>query len=83
MTKSNKFFLYTLVATLLEFGIIVWLNSHFYKGVFDLSIIIPVMTVRVVVVYNYTKGKLKKQWEKKAIGLFFCVPIILFLIGKP
>lgn len=83
MTKSNRFFLFTLGATLLELGIIIWLNSHFYKGVFNLGMIIPVMTVRMVVVYTYTKGKLKKQWEKKAIGLFFIVPIVLFLIGKP
>ncbi|WP_404468384.1 hypothetical protein [Sutcliffiella horikoshii] len=83
MNKSNKFFLYTLVATIIEFGIIAWLNSHFYKGVFDLGMIIPIMSIRVVVAYNYTKGRLKTKWGKPAMGLFFTIPIILFLIGKP
>ncbi|MEA3320699.1 MAG: hypothetical protein U9Q88_11780 [Bacillota bacterium] len=83
MTKSNKFFLFTLVATLFELGIIAWLNSHFYKGIFSLGIIIPIMYFQVLVAYSYTKGKLKTKWGKPAVGMFFTIPIILFLIGKP
>ncbi|NMH74326.1 hypothetical protein HF078_14640 [Bacillus sp. RO2] len=83
MNFSNKFFLYTLVATVLELVIIDWLNSHFYEGVFNLGIIIPVMSTQVIVAYIYTKERSKAKWGKRTVGLFFCLSIILFFIGKP
>lgn len=83
MKKHNKLFLYVLTATVIEFGIMVWLNSVLYKGIFNLGMLMPALSIQVVVAYNYTKGKLKTKWGKTTVGLFFSVAIILFFIGKP
>lgn len=72
-----------MVATIMEFGVIIWIDSYLYKGVFNIGMMLPVLSIQLVVAYNYSKGKLRTKWPKVAVGLFFCVGIVLFLVGKP
>ncbi|KMJ58354.1 hypothetical protein AB685_10675 [Bacillus sp. LL01] len=72
-----------IIFTIIEIILLVIINTNFYKGIFNFSLVIPIIVLQVVVTYNFLRDRLKTKKPRLWLLFFFSVPIIIFIVGKP
>ncbi|WP_223701746.1 hypothetical protein [Sutcliffiella deserti] len=81
--RQKNYFLYILSATIIELCILLFINSTLYRGVFDLGLLIPLMTTGVLISYYYLKRGMRSKWAKPTLVIFFIIPLLLFIFFRP
>lgn len=72
-----------IIFTIIEFILFIVINTLFYKGIFNFSMVIPIFFLQVAMTYNFLRGRLRTKHPRLWLLFIFSVPIIIFLIGKP